>query len=26
MSTTCQQCQATLMSDWKTCPHCGTTR
>jgi rubrerythrin len=26
ISTTCQQCQATLMSDWKTCPHCGTTR
>ena len=23
MSTTCNQCNAALMPDWKACPHCG---
>lgn len=22
----CQKCQATMMPDWKACPHCGSTR
>lgn len=26
VAAVCQKCQATLMPDWKACPHCGSTR
>ncbi len=25
VAAVCQKCQATLMPDWKACPHCGST-
>jgi len=26
IAAVCQQCQATMMPEWKACPHCGSSR
>jgi hypothetical protein len=25
VAAVCRKCQATLMPEWKACPHCGST-